>query len=174
MRQLAKFLSVAALALIWSGATTAQDFTGQQDRAAYAGAYFSMSFGGGAKAEKRPVRFGFSAGLRQSNLGHSSNYFGAQFDRRDANITMLADRDWQARVVDLNFSDRGFERFSFSGTAFAQKDALGQISYLGDRFNLDDEGEEKGSGVGKILLWTGAVIGAAGLTLYYVAQYRGG
>jgi len=173
MKHIIKILSAVTLMASFSGVATAQNFTGQQDRAAYAGAYFSMSFGGGEASYKRPVSYGFSAGLRQRSFQQSNNYFGTQFDRRDANVNMLEGRDWQARVFDLNFSDRGFERLSLSGMSFAQKDALGQVRYLGglNRFNGDSDGEENGVNVGKILLWTGAVIGVAGITLLAVVDY---
>jgi len=164
-----KLFGLALLLTVWSGASNAQTYLDQQQRAAYAGAYFSLSFGGGEKAYKRPVQYGFSAGFRQSKFGGSSNYFGTQFNRRDANISMFEDRDWQARIVDLNFSDRGFERFSFSGTAFAQRDAFGQVQYFGGRNGLyadgDDEGKKGMGTVGKVLLWTGAAVGVAVLSL---------
>jgi len=164
MTRIIVLLSAVVFAFASSGATMAQDFYDQQDRAAYAGAYFSLSFGGGDKAYKRPVRYGFSAGFRQSNFGQSSTYFGTQFERRDAGINMLSGRDWQARLVDLNFSDRGFERFSFSGTAFAQKDAFGRVRYLDGQGLYADGDDDSGIGVGKILLWTGAAIGVAFIT----------
>ena len=174
MKQTIKLLSLAILVTVWSGASSAQTFTDQQRRAAYAGAYFSLSFGGGEKSYKRPVRYGFSAGLRQSSFGPSSHYYSPQFNRTDANINLRGGRDWQARVVDLNFSDRGFEHLSLSGMAFAQKDAFGQVRYLGGRNSLNADGDDEGSGVGKILLWTGVIVGVAGIALYYTAQYRGG
>lgn len=147
--------------LTWGGLVNAQDFTSQQDRAAYAGAYFSMSFGGGEASYKRPVSYGFSAGLRQRSFRQSNNYFGTQFDRHDANINMLEGRDWQARIFDLNFSDRGFEHLSLSGMSFAQKDAFGQVRYFGNKMGLDGEDGEKDYGYdwGDILLWGGAALG---------------
>jgi len=154
-----KILGIVFLLTVWSGAANAQSYLGGQERAVYAGAYLSLSFGGGEKAYKRPLRYGFSAGFRQSKFSGSSNYFGTQFDRGDANINMFEDRDWQARVVDLNFSDRGFEHLSLSGMAFAQKDAYGQMRYLGGRGGLYADGDDDGTSVGDVLLWGAAGIG---------------
>lgn len=171
MKRTIKLLSMAALAFVWSSAATAQNTYDQPERAAYAGAYFSMSFGGGEKAYKRPLRYGFSAGFRQSKFSGSSNYFGTQFNRHNANISMFEDRDWQARVVDLNFSDRGFERLSLSGMAFAQKDAFGQVRYLGGRDGLYADGDDDGgTSVGKIVLWSAVGLGAAGLAFVLACQ----
>jgi len=173
MKQTISILGLAVLFAVFSSASSAQTFTDQQKRSAYAGAYFSLSFGGGEKAYKRPVRYGFSAGFRQSNFGASSHYYSPQFDRRDANINLRGGNDWQARVVDLNFSDRGFEHLSLSGVAFAQKDAFGQVQYFGGRGLYADE-DEKGSNVGKILLWTAAGVGAAFLAFAAICASEGG
>jgi len=157
---------LAVLMAFCAGASSAQSFGEQQDRAAYAGAYLSLSFGGDNTTYKSPVRYGFSAGLRQRSYSQSGNYFGTQFDRGDAKINMLGNRDWQARMVDLNFSNRGFERFSLAGTSFVQKDAYGQLQYIGGRYSLDGDGKEGSTlrTVGKVILWTGvAVVGAVAI-----------
>lgn len=168
MRSLTNFLRVAVLVVFWSGASSAQPYLNGQERAIYAGAYLSLSFGGGHTPHKQPIRYGFSAGFRQSNFGQSRNYFSPQFDRFEANLDMLDSRDWQARVVDMNFSDRGFERLSVSGTAFVQKDAFGRLYYFGNKNRLDGDGSEEGKkdygyDWGDILLWGGAAIGVIGI-----------
>lgn len=153
-----RIFSALLIAVFFTGMSQAQTFDDQR-RAAYAGAYFSMSFGGDKVSSKKPVRYGFSAGFRQRSFAAPDDNYSRQFGWQHSNINLIQSRDLQARVIDLNFSDRGFEKMSVSGLTFAKRDAFGQVTYFDDRFNADGEGSKGG----KILLWTGIAVGALGV-----------
>lgn len=172
MKQTIKWVSMAMFILTWSGLAKAQDFTGLPERATYAGAYFSISFGGDSKTYKRPVRYGFSAGFRQTNATQFGSYYGSQFGQRDVHLNMIESRDLQARIVDLNFSGRGFERLSLSGMAFAKRDEWGQVTYMDGLRQLNADGDEEGGSL-RTWLWIGAGVGAVALVASQLIYYRG-
>ena len=158
-----RVLTALFITAFLSGVSQAQTFH-DQDRAAYAGAYFSMSFGENKARADKQMRYGFSAGFRQRGFAALDSNYNRRFGWQYSDLNLIQSRDVQARVIDLNFSGRGFEHMSVSGLAFAKKDELGQVSYLSDRFNAD--GEDGGGS--KVLLWTGVAVGALAVGLLAV------
>lgn len=154
-------ISALLLALAHGNLAMAQDYYGQQDRALYAGAYFSMSFGDIRKSAHHPVRYGFSAGFRQQNFGVNDRLSNHSLVRNDRHLGFAGYGNIDARVFDLNFSDRGFEKISFAGLAFVEKDTFGQMQHLGRSGALSADGDDENGGAGKALLWTGVAVGVA-------------
>ena len=150
--------SALLITVLMSGISQAHILDDQR-RAAYAGAYLSMSFGGDKANSIQPIQYGFSAGFRQRSFTGPNDNYSRQFGWEHSDINLIQNRDLQARVINLGFSDRGFEKMSVSGLSLVKRDSLGQITYFDDRFNSDGEG---GKG-GKILLWTGIAVGALGV-----------
>jgi len=125
-------------------AAEAQNFQDGQQSAAYAGVYLSFSLGEQRRATDDPLKFGFKAGFRR--------------DMRRSNNGILRTNSFTADMVKLDFSDRGFRALTLAGSPLVQTDRFGRTFYLGDD-GEDDKDGKGGISVGKVLLWTGGIIG---------------
>ena len=122
---------------------SAQSIYDQRDSAAYAGLYVSIPFGHTARKIEDEYKLGFKAGLRQ--------------DRRFSRNGLTKTSSFTADVVDLNFSQQGFNKLTLAGIPVVYTDIYGRAHYLGE-----DEDSDGGSTIGKIALWSlGIVVGAA-------------
>ncbi|MBL4787693.1 MAG: hypothetical protein JKY60_01100 [Kordiimonadaceae bacterium] len=169
MKQFFVLICSSVLAVVFSGAANAQDFYGQQDRASYAGAYFSMSLGEGKATQKPSISYGFTAGFRQNFSQQPTGHFRTAFNQEGTSFRFSGDRDWKIHAARLDFSGRGFENLSFAGLKFVQKDASGEIRYIDDQFRLVADGED-GTSTVKIVLWTALGLGVAGLAFMAACQ----
>lgn len=171
-----KLLAAALCLSVMSVPATAHDFMGQHDRALYAGAYLTVSFGDRGKAAKSPLRYGFSAGWRQQDFGASQRFSHHSIFRNDDGLGFAAYGNIDARVIDLNFSERGFERLAFTGLPLLQNAAYGPPARLGHHFAADN-GEDGEEGDFAKTFWTGtavvAVLALAGLGVAYAVTYKG-
>jgi len=74
-----------------------------------------------------------------------------------SNHCILHTRDFIADMVKIDFNAKGFEQLSLAGNPLLQTDIYGRLRYMG--LDGDETDEEKRSGVGTVLMWTGAVLG---------------
>lgn len=178
MKTISTLIVVTIMMIVNAGPAAAQDLFGQQDRAMYAGAYLTMSFGGTKKATKRPVRYGFSAGWRQQNFGASHQFSSHSVFRHDRDFGYAGYGNIDARVVDLSFSDRGFDRLSLSGLSLAQADDYGTYATFGRRYATEggadgEKDSDSTDSIWKAVLIGGAVV-AVGVGVVAIAQFQGG
>jgi len=119
----------------------------QPKNTAYAGLYLSMPFGQ-YKKNKNRFNYGLTVDFQHKSMMRNDYNF---------NVTPFATRRpfGSLSLVDINFNDQGFKRFSVAQLPLLSRSNEGQFVYL-------DDGEEKKSGskVGKVLLWTGGILAA--------------
>jgi len=121
-------LSLISISFITLPAT-AQSFDDGRDSAAYAGLYMSVPLASQRTAHTKDFKFGFKAGLRQ--------------DIRYTKNGLVKTSTYTADMLDLNFSEQGFNKLSLAGTPLIFEDYAGQIQYM--------DGDEGGSS--NTILW---------------------
>lgn len=118
-------------------------------RSSYVGMYFKVPFGPGKKhdATNELARFGFTAGMRQDQISNFHHQTGG--------------RALQSRVLDMQFTSSGFDRFTMAGMNLARNTDNGLVLLSNGEDANQDTGRSMGS---KILIGTGLVLG--GLLVY--------
>ena len=143
-------LSAAALC---SGAVSATDQYELANRANYAGLYLQVPFGKSDHIAHKQTRFGLRAGWRQDIA--RSYQPGAL-------------RSFDANFVDLSFTSKGFDRFSFAGAPLVHQTEDGLA------FGLNADGDGKSGGT-NAWPWIFGIAAVGGLTAIVVAEnYDGG
>lgn len=147
MEHAIKLLCCLAFLAAMPATATAEDYYAKTDHALYAGFYLSVPLGPKARGRSaQKLRFGFAAGPR--------------FDLRATRYDPTRARTLHARIFDLRFSSRGFERFSLAGTTLVGTNRYGGLMAADD---AEEGGEEKKkrSPAGTVLLVGAIVVGAA-------------